>query len=99
MLYVDWFVRRLNKTFRVVVKEDEVSFEAYDFYHEELDDLLIPLEHLEKLPNPLLFETIMYVDESRNEWIAGVVLDKETKDMMYEVWIKNGEPISFELYI
>lgn len=99
MLYVDWFVKRMKKTFNVSVPEEEVGYESYDFYHEDLDDLLIPVKHLEKLPNPLLLETLIYVDGSRNEWLAGIVLDEDTKEMLYEVWIKNGEAIAYEIYI
>ncbi|MBG9545507.1 hypothetical protein ABE29_22970 [Cytobacillus firmus] len=99
MAFVNWFVVRLKKTFNIVVSHDEVSYEAYDFYHEELDDLLVPAEHLKRLPNPLLFETLSYVDEKGIEWIAGFVLEKESRRILYEVWIKNGEAIAYELYI
>jgi hypothetical protein len=98
MDYVNWFVGRMKKLFDIIVVEDDISYEAYDFYHEELDDLLIPAEHLEKLPDPLLLETLSYVDENRNEWIAGMVLDEDTRDILYEVWIKNGEAIVYEMY-
>ncbi|WP_378210913.1 hypothetical protein [Anoxybacteroides rupiense] len=94
-----WFVRTMKRTFNVAVKIDEVGYEAYEFYHEELDNYLVPEEHLEKLPNPLLFETLSYVDEKRNEWIAGFVRDEETEEKLYEVWIKNGEPIAYEIYV
>jgi hypothetical protein len=49
----------MKKTFNIEVKEDEVSYETYDFYHENLDKLLIPAQHLEKQPNPLLFVTLL----------------------------------------
>ncbi len=99
MLHMYWFVRTMKRTFNVAVKIDEVGYEAYEFYHEELDNYLVPEEHLEKLPNPLLFETLSYVDEKRNEWIAGFVRDEETEEKLYEVWIKNGEPIAYEIYV
>ena len=70
-----------------------------DFYHEEIDDLLIPAEHLEKLPNPLFIETLSYVDDEGYEWIAGYVLGKETRKKLYEVWIKNGEQVAYEIYV
>jgi len=54
MMYVDLFVGTMKKTFNIEVNREDVSFEAYDFYHEELDDLLIPAKHLVKIPNPLL---------------------------------------------
>lgn len=99
MLQMDWFVRTMKRTFNVAVTIDEVGYEAYEFYHEELDNYLVPEEHLEKLPNPLLFETLRYVDEKRNEWIAGFVRNEETGEKLYEVWIKNGEPIAYEIYV
>lgn len=98
MIYLGWFVGTMKKTFNIVVKKEDVSYEAYDFYHDDLDELLIPAEHLVKLPDPLLFETLSYVDDEGYEWIAGFVLDKETRGKLYEVWIKNGESIAYELY-
>lgn len=89
MFHIDWFVGIMKKTFNIVVKKEDVSYKAYDFYHEDLDDLLIPAEHLEKLPNPLLFETLMYVDENRNEWILGVVEEEGTRNKLYEVYNFN----------
>lgn len=99
MLHVNWFVRTMKKTFNVKVLQNDVSYESYEFYHDELDDLLIPVEHLEKLPNPLIFETLMYVDENHNEWILGVVEEEGTRNKLYEVWIKNGLAIAYDIYI
>ena len=48
MLHMDWFVRTMKRTFNVAVNIDEVGYEAYEFYHEELDNYLVPEEHLEK---------------------------------------------------
>lgn len=45
------------------VKREDVGYEAHDFYHEEVDELLIPSEHLVKLPNPLHIEAVSYVDD------------------------------------
>jgi hypothetical protein len=99
MLYADWFVETMEKVFRIIVKKENVSYESYDFFHEEIDDLLVPAEHLEKLPDPLLLETLSYVDDKGYEWIAGVVLDEESGEKLYEVWIKNGEQIAYEIYV
>ena len=99
MMYLDWFVETMKKMFNIEVKKEDVSYGAYDFYHEDLDYLLVPAEHLEKLPNPLLFETLSYVDDEGYEWIAGFAPEEETRVKLYEVWIKNGEPIAYELYV
>jgi hypothetical protein len=99
MTYFDWFVGTMKKTFNIEVKREEVGYEAYDFYHEEIDDLLIPVKHLIKLPDPLLIETLSYVDDEGYEWIAGFVLEEGTRKKLYEVWIKNGEQISYKIYV
>ncbi|MGG3803699.1 hypothetical protein [Metabacillus fastidiosus] len=99
MRYIDRFVWRMKKTFNMTVPREEVSYEEYDFYHEELDELLIPAEHLEKLPNPLVLETLSYIDEQGYEWIAGMVEEEETRRLLYEVWIKNGEPLAYDIYV
>lgn len=99
MMYLDWFVETMKKTFNIEVKREDVGYEAYDFYYEEIDELLIPAEHLEKLPNPLLIETHSYVDDEGYEWIAGYVLEEGTRKKLYEVWIKNEEQIAYEFYV
>jgi hypothetical protein len=99
MMHLDWFVGTMKRIFNIEVKSEDVGYEAYDLYHEEIDDYLIPVEHLEKLPNPLLIETLSYVDDDGYEWIAGYVLDAGKRKKLYEVWIKNGEQIAYEIYV
>jgi hypothetical protein len=72
MLYMDWFVWKMKKTFRIEVLREEISLEAYSFYGEDLEGLLIPEAHLEKLPNPFLFETLSYVDDKGCIWMVGI---------------------------
>lgn len=98
-MHIDCFIRTMKKTFNIVVKKEDVSSEAYELYQEELDNLLIPAEHLEKLPNPLICEFLFYTDENHNEWILGVLEEEVTRKKLYEVWIKNGEAIAYELYV
>lgn len=99
MMYLDWFVGTMKMTFNIEVKRDDVGYEAYEFYYEDIDDLLIPAEHLEKLPDPQFIETLSYVDDEVYEWIAGYVLDMKTRKKLYEVWIKNGEQIAYRFYV
>ena len=97
-MYLDWFVGTMKEKFGIEVKREEVGYEAYDFYREEIDELLIPLEHLEKIPEPMLIETLSYVDKDGDEWIAGYILGEGTRKKLYEVWIKNGEQIDYRFY-
>jgi len=97
-MMLESFVAKMKSEFGVEVNSEEVGYEAYAFDHEEIDDLLIPAEHVKKLPNPLLLEAFMYVDDEGNEWIAGMVVEEETRELLYEVWIKNGERIRYTMY-
>ncbi|NYF23558.1 hypothetical protein [Sporosarcina sp. JAI121] len=99
LMNLSWFVGRMKKTFNIEVLENEVSCEVYSLCHQDLVDLRLPVKQIETLPIPLLFEKAMYVDEKGNEWNAGVVLQGEKKKMFYELWLKNGEPIAYELYV
>lgn len=95
----DYFRTTMKRTFQKEINPDDVSYESFDFHHEELDDLHIPENHLKKLPDPLLFETLSYIDDEGYEWIAGFVMEKESGKKLYEVWIKNGEQLAYEIYV
>ena len=95
----DYFRTTMKKTFQKEINPDDVSYESFDFQHEELDELLIPAKHLNKLPDPLLFETLSYVDDKGYEWIAGFVRGQESGRKLYEVWIKNGKQLAYEIYV
>lgn len=41
MIYLDSFVGTMKKTFGIEVKREDVGYEAHDFYHEEIDDLVL----------------------------------------------------------
>lgn len=45
-MHLEWFVGTMKKTFGIGVNREDVGYEAHDFYHEEIDDLLISAEHL-----------------------------------------------------
>jgi hypothetical protein len=92
-MYLDWFVGTMKKTFNIVVKREDVGYEVHDFYHEEVDDLLIPAEHLEKLPNPLLIEAISYVDDKGYEWIANYNVPVTSRKFLFHKgfpWVSQG---------
>jgi hypothetical protein len=99
MQYMDWFVWTMKKTFNIEISIEDVSYQVYTFDHEDLEGLFIPQAHLEKLPKSFLFETLSYVDHKDNRWIAGVVLEEETGKKLYELWIRDNEPIAYELYV
>lgn len=86
-----WFIDRMKERFETIVPEKSVAYEAYTFTHEEMDDSLMPLEDLEQLPDPFLLQTYLYVDQEDLEWIAGIVIEENTRKLLYEIWFKNGK--------
>lgn len=94
-----WFIERMEKTFHTTVSQKKVSGETYGFNHEDIDDSIIPVEHLGLLPNPLRLQSYTYADQLGNEWIAGIVVEAATNKLLYEIWLKNGKAIAYEIYV
>lgn len=93
--FVEWFVHMMRSKFGVEVHPEKIGSEYTELYHDEIDEALIPPNHLEAIPDPLLFQILVFVDEEENEWIAGIVLDEFSKEWLYIVWVKNGEAVSY----
>jgi len=66
------FVSRIKQLFGKVVAVDEVGMESYLFEHSEIDSTIVPSEHLSSLPDPVQFDTFVYVEEDGKEWMAGM---------------------------
>ena len=94
-----WFIDRMKKTLHISVSNNIVSYEAYLFYHDDIDDSIIPIEHIRKLPNPLLLQTYQHTDLYDNDLIAGIVIEEDSRELLYEIWLKNGKAIAYEMYI
>lgn len=95
---VRWFIDRMQKTFNILVSKDNVSYEAYVFNQEDINDSLIPVEHLHELPDPLPLQCYQHTDRCGNEWVAGMVIEEGTKKLLYEIWLKNGKAVAYEIY-
>lgn len=93
-----WFINRMKETLHVSVSKNNVSYKAYLFYHDDIDDSLIPVEPLSKLPNPLL-QTYQHINFYDNDWIAGIVIEEDARELLYEIWLKDGKAIAYEMYV
>lgn len=94
-----WFIERMKRLFNTFVSKDKVTYEAHIFAHKDIDDSIVPVEHLNQLPNPLLLQSYLYVDRKEKEWIAGIVIEENTGKLLYEIWLKNGKATVYELYV
>ncbi|MCM3478953.1 hypothetical protein [Caldibacillus thermoamylovorans] len=96
MNYIELFTNQMKIQFNLMVNVDEVSYEGISLFHDEIDESFIPREHLQRLQNPLLIETIVYTDKSNNEWIAGIVVDENKWLNEYMVIIKNNKRVFYK---
>lgn len=94
---VNWFVGILKDKFHVQVNHDQVSYEGTELYVDEIDELLVPKELMENMPEALIFETMLVYDEEGTEWLGVVALHPETNEWCLQVILKEGEPVLREL--
>ncbi len=88
MFCIEQLKNFMEKKFGVVVESNEVGEETVLLYHEELDEQIISEDVLQILPNPVLFHTYIYNEES--EWIIGIALEAETNNPLFFVCLKDG---------
>lgn len=88
MFGIEQLVDFMGEKFSVTVETNAVGEEAVLLYHEELDEQLISEDVLQILPNPILFQTYIYNDES--EWIIGFALQAKTNNPLFLICMKDG---------
>lgn len=88
-----WFKERMFNAFVKIVSADDVSYESITFEREEIDETIIAREYLSQLPNQLLTQTYMYVDERENEWLLLIVINEQDGRLLFETWMKNGKVV------
>ena len=93
MKELDWFVRILESEFHIEGDKRQISYEGSELYRDEIDGLLIPSDMLNGLPDPLLFETMVFDDEDGTEWLGIIAMDLETREWYLQMILKDGEPV------
>jgi hypothetical protein len=96
---IELFAAKMLEDFNSTINVQEIGYETISLYHDEIDDLLIPNEHLESLPDPLLFDTIQYFDEEGNDWTSVITVNEVTWEKGYMVIILNGVRSKVLLFI
>lgn len=87
----------LTEQFGVTVDTGRLGEEAVQLYSEELDGDIISTAVLEKLPDPVVFQTYSYNEKS--EWIIGIALEAETNNPLFLVCLKDGVRVYEKLLI
>ncbi|RYG71221.1 hypothetical protein EU245_14810 [Lentibacillus lipolyticus] len=85
------FVNHLKKAHGIKVNHEEVVSEAVTLYKEELDHEVFPTEYLKELSDPLLFVTMVYVDQQEQEWIFCLATKDDSHKWLHAVCLKDGE--------
>ncbi|MEF7646662.1 MULTISPECIES: hypothetical protein [Bacillus cereus group] len=86
----------MKSKFNVVAREEEVGWENTEHYRDELDMELFPTVIYESLPDPCLFQVIIFTDEDLNEWMSIVPIHPSTKERLYIIWLKNSKVVDWE---
>ena len=88
MFGIEQLIDFMKEEFGVAVESNEVGEETVLLYLEELDEQIILEDVLQILPNPVLFQTYIYIEKS--EWIIGIALEAETNNPLFLVCLKDG---------
>ena len=81
-------IKLMMEKFALSVEADKLGEEAVLLYLEELDKQIISAEVLEKLPDPIVFQTYVYNEKS--EWIIGIAYKEGTDNPLFLVCVKDG---------
>ncbi|ANN35255.1 MULTISPECIES: hypothetical protein [Bacillus] len=95
-LELEGFCSVMKSKFNVVAREEEVGWENIEHYRDELDMELFPTVIYESLPDPCLFQVIIFTDEDLNEWMSIVPIHPSTKERLYIIWLKNSKVVDWE---
>ncbi|MEK3933026.1 hypothetical protein [Bacillus sp. FSL R7-0642] len=95
-LELEEFCNAMKSRFSVVAREDEVCWENTEHYRDELDVDLFPIVVYESLPDPCLFQVMIFTDKNLNDWMSIVPIHPSTKERLYMIWLKNSEVINWE---
>lgn len=87
MFGIEQLIDFMKEEFGIAVESNEVGEETVLLYHEELDEQIISEDVLQILPNPVLFQTYIYIEKS--EWIIGIALEAETNNPLFLVCLKD----------
>lgn len=86
----------MKERFDVEVNPQQVGMEAVQLYHVEIDELLIPKDTLEQLPNPSMYYTYIY--ENDKEWMIAVAVEAITNRPLFLVCTQDGEVVDKHLF-
>ncbi|MFC6040523.1 hypothetical protein ACFPYN_13940 [Paenisporosarcina macmurdoensis] len=87
---LNWFVDTLENEFQVKMDRRQISYEGNELYLDEIDESLIPSEMFDSLPESLLFETMLYEDDIKTEWLGVIALHPKTNEWCLQVILKDG---------
>lgn len=95
----EWFVSILKDDFEIEAEIEEVSFEANELHLDEIDESLIPNEMRGRLPEVLMFETMVFEDHEEIEWIGAIAKDPESREWLLKIVLRDGEAVLIQLIV
>lgn len=94
-----WFMKTLEKKFKVKVDLEEIGLEATELGTEEVENFYVPSELFTEVPDTFLYEIMIVDDEQANEWIGAVAYYPNTPNWCLQIVMKNGELLARTLLL
>lgn len=85
------FKQYMMKAHDIEIDENVIVWEAVTFYHEELDEQLVPVTELNGFPDPLTICCAEYDDENGDQWLFGIAIEDQSEKWLLGWVVKNGE--------
>ncbi|ENJ6137815.1 hypothetical protein AB1Z82_004008 [Bacillus cereus] len=95
-LELEEFCNVLKSEFNVIARKEDLGWENIEHYRDELDMDLFPTVVYENLPDPCLFQVIIFTDKNLNDWMSIVPIHPSTKERLYIIWLKNLEVVDWK---
>lgn len=85
------FQQYMMQAHSIEIDENEIVWEAVTFYHEELDDQVVPVTEMKGFSDPLTICCAEYDDENGDQWLFGFATEDQSKKWLLGWVVKNGE--------
>ncbi|OAK03201.1 hypothetical protein A6280_10620 [Bacillus wiedmannii] len=95
-LELEGFCHTLKSKFSVVARVEEVGWENIEHYRNELDVELFPKFIFDNLPDPCVFQVMVFTDKESNDWMLIVPIHPTIKERICTIWLKNSEIVDWE---
>lgn len=79
---LQWFMDTLQSEFSTEVKVNDIGVEATEFGLDEVEDIFVPSELFDALPETLVYEIMIVDDEQNNVWVGAIAFYPDSLEIL-----------------